>query len=74
MPEPTTDLFAPPRYQALFSIEGTVRVTGLSRSTVYRAIEAGQLARVYVGTRPYITRTAVVEYLADRIEESEAGS
>jgi excisionase family DNA binding protein len=58
---------------ALMTITDTCQVIGFSRSSFYRAVEAGRIGVVRAEGRPYITRTTVVEYLAARIEESEAG-
>jgi excisionase family DNA binding protein len=59
---------------AFMTIADACRVIGISRSSFYRARDAGRIGTVRAEGRPYVTRSAVVEYLADRLEESEAGS
>ena len=47
-----------------FSIAEAAGFSGLSRSTLYEAMEAGELAFVKVGRRRLLPRLAVVQWLA----------
>lgn len=49
----------PRKTAELFSIRDTVRILGLSRTTVYRLISEGQLEVRRIGKRTLVTRTAL---------------
>lgn len=52
----------------LVSVEEAARAIGGSRSTVYRLIESGDLARVKIGRRALVTAESVRVYVDGLVE------
>jgi len=48
---------------ALLSIEAAARYSGLSRSTIYREIAAGNLHPVTVRSRRYVAKAEIAAYV-----------
>ena len=61
-----TDLTPPTEVLAdgCLAIPEAVRFSGLSRSTLYKAMEAGELPFVKIGRRRLLPRQALVQWLA----------
>lgn len=47
------------------------RLGGIGRTTVYRLINAGQLTRVNIGRRAFITAESIDAYIATLTEEAK---
>lgn len=49
----------------------TTRLGGIGRTTVYRLINAGELTRVNIGRRAFITANSIEAYIANLTEETK---
>lgn len=58
----------PPRIS--YRPDEVAAMTGMSRRTVYRLVERGELAHFRVGSSVYITAEAVERWRADRLAEA----
>jgi excisionase family DNA binding protein len=47
-----------------YTIDGVVRATSLSRSSIYKSIADGSLRSIKVGRRRMVTRKALEEYIS----------
>ena len=62
-PQRTTDTM-PPGGRAALSVPEAGAVLGCSASTVWRLLADGELPRVRIGRRVYVSRAAVDDFLA----------
>ena len=57
----------------LLTIRQAQEGLGVSRSTVYRLIEAGDLQRLYVRTSPRIAEPSLIRYVSRQEHLGDAG-
>ncbi|MFC4906598.1 helix-turn-helix domain-containing protein [Actinomadura gamaensis] len=61
-----------PPEMRLYTVPDVMKMTGLSRSLIYRELRAGRLRSVRRGRSRRIPGTAVAEYIATLVQEAEA--
>ena len=58
------ELRPPPEPPALVDIATAARLLGISRTSLYAALDSGQLASRHIGRRRLVPRSALEEYAA----------